>query len=122
LGGAIAVAGGYGYSLALKGDGSAWGWGNNGYGELGNGAPQLYGGVKTPVTATVGGVIAIAAGASHSLWLRSDGTVWAAGSNYYGQIGNGTFDDSTVPVKVVNLNGLSSIAAGHSHSLAVKYR
>ena len=122
LGGAIAVAGGYGYSLALKGDGSAWGWGNNGYGELGNGAPQLYGGVKTPVAATVGGVIAIAAGASHSLWLRSDGTVWAAGSNYYGQIGNGTFDDSTVPVKVVNLNGLSSIAAGHSHSLAVKYR
>ncbi|MDQ6791601.1 MAG: hypothetical protein M3075_13280 [Candidatus Dormibacteraeota bacterium] len=123
LGGATAVAGGYGYSLALKGaDMTAWGWGNDGYGELGNGTPQLYGGVKTPVRATVSQVIAIAAGASHSLWLSSGGTVWAAGSNYYGQIGNGTFNDATSPVQVTSLNGLTAIGTGHSHSLAVKSR
>jgi alpha-tubulin suppressor-like RCC1 family protein len=122
FGGATAVAGGYGYSLALKTDGTAWGWGNDGYGELGNGKPQLYGGVKQPVQATVSGVVAITAGASHSLWLRSDGTVCAAGSNYYGQIGDGTFNDAPAPVQVANLTGLSAIGAGHSHSLAVKSR
>jgi alpha-tubulin suppressor-like RCC1 family protein len=119
LSGVTAVSGGSGYTLALKSDGTAWGWGNNGYGELGNGQPQLYGGVKSPVRATVSHVTAIAAGASHSLWLRSDGTMWAAGSNYYGQIGDGTFNDAPAPVQV-NLPGLSAIAAGHSHSLAVK--
>jgi alpha-tubulin suppressor-like RCC1 family protein len=121
LAGVRAVAGGAGYSLAVKSDGTAWGWGNNGYGELGNGQPQLYGGVKSPVRATVSGVTAVAAGASHSLWLKADGTLWAAGSNYYGQIGDGTFNDAPSPVKVVQ-GGLSAIAAGHSHSLAVKSR
>ena len=119
LSGVTAVAGGHGYTLAVKSDGTAWGWGNNGYGELGDGKPQLYGSVKSPVRATVTGVAAIAAGASHSLWLRSDGTLWAAGSNYYGQIGDGTFTDAPAPVQL-NLTGLSAIAAGHSHSLAVK--
>jgi alpha-tubulin suppressor-like RCC1 family protein len=119
LSGVTAVAGGHGNTLALKSDGTAWGWGNNGYGELGNGTPQLYGSVKTPVKAKVDRVTAIAAGASYTLWLRSDGTLWAAGSNYYGQIGNGTFIDAPTPVQV-NLSGLSAIAAGHSHSLAVK--
>ena len=119
LGGVTAVAGGYGNTLALKSDGSAWGWGSNGYGELGNGKAQLFGGVISPVKAKVRHVIAIAAGASYSLWLRSDGTVWAAGSNDFGQLGNGTFSDSVMPVEV-NLTGVFAIATGHSHSLAVR--
>ena len=36
------------------------------------------------------GVLAIAAGYSHSLVLKRDGTVWATGYNYYGQLGDGT--------------------------------
>jgi alpha-tubulin suppressor-like RCC1 family protein len=119
LSGVSAVVGGSGYSLALKSDGSAWGWGNDGYGELGNGSAQLYGSVKSPIKATVQGVIALAAGSSHSLWLQADGATWAAGSNYYGQLGNGTFNDSATPVRV-QLSGISAIGAGHSHSLAVK--
>lgn len=121
LSGVRAVAGGYGYSLALKSDGSAWGWGNDGYGELGNGSAQLFGGVTSPIKATVQGVVAVAAGASHSLWLLADGTVRAAGSNYYGQLGDGTFNDSVTPV-LVKLSGVSAIGTGHSHSLAVKSR
>jgi alpha-tubulin suppressor-like RCC1 family protein len=114
-----AVDGGYGNSLALKSDGTAWGWGSDGYGELGNGRAQLFGGVKTPVRANVSNVVAIAAGASYSLWLLSDGTVWAAGSNDFGQLGDGTFNDSVALVQV-KLSGALAIAAGHSHSLAVK--
>jgi alpha-tubulin suppressor-like RCC1 family protein len=119
LTGVTAVAGGYGNTLALKTDGSAWGWGSNGYGELGNGKAQLFGGVMHPVKAKVGNVVAIAAGASYSLWLRSDGTVWAAGSNDFGQLGDGTFNDSVMPVQV-HIAGVFAIATGHSHSLAAR--
>ena len=41
------------------------------------------------------GVVAIAAGGTHSLALKSDGTVWAWGYNYYGQLGNGTTATAT---------------------------
>jgi alpha-tubulin suppressor-like RCC1 family protein len=119
LSGVRAVAGGWGNSLALKSDGTAWGWGNDGYGELGNGKVQLFGGVKNPVKATVQNVVAIAAGASWSLWLRSDGTVWAAGANNFGQLGDGTFNDSVALVQV-KLSGVFAIATGHSHALAVR--
>jgi alpha-tubulin suppressor-like RCC1 family protein len=119
LSGVKAVAGGYGNSLALKSDGTAWGWGSDGYGELGNGQAQLFGGVKNPVKALVQNVVAIAAGASFSLWLRSDGTVWAAGSNDVGQLGDGTFTDSVALVQV-KLSGVFAIATGHSHALALR--
>ena len=122
LTGVVAIAESFEHSLALKSDGTAWGWGTNGYGELGNGSPQLSGFVQTPVMATVHNVVAIAAGASHSLWLRSDGTVWAVGYGGDGALGTGNFNDSTTPVRVPSLSGVSSIAAGHSHSLAIKSR
>jgi alpha-tubulin suppressor-like RCC1 family protein len=47
------------------------------------------------------GIMAIAGGGWHSLALKSDGTVWAWGHNYSGQLGNGTNIDSNVPVQVV---------------------
>lgn len=119
LTGVVSLAGGYGSSFAVKSDGTAWGWGQDGYGELGNGSAQLFCCVKSPVKAKVTGVRAVAAGASYTLWLASDGSVWAAGANDFGQLGNGTFKDSVVPVKV-SLTGVTAIAAGHSHSLAVR--
>jgi len=119
MSGVTAVSGGYGYTLALKSDGTAWGWGTDGYGELGNGSAQVFGSVKNPVKARVQGVVAIAAGASFSLWLRSDGAVWGTGYNGDGQLGDGTFTDSVNPVQA-KVSGVSAIAAGHSHSLAVR--
>ena len=61
---------------------------------------------------------AIAAGSSHTLALKEDGTVWAFGANNLGQVGNGTMVNQLSPVQV--LTGAVAIAAGHEHSLAVK--
>ena len=61
---------------------------------------------------------AIAAGQHHTLVLKEDGTVWAFGLNWNGQIGNGTAADALTPVQV--LTGAVAIAAGYQHSLAVK--
>src|SRR5262245_42572426 len=64
-------------------------WGDNRYGELGNGtftttAPP---GVATPASVTgLTGIAAIAGQGFHTLALKSDGTVWVWGWNYYGQL------------------------------------
>ena len=54
-----------------------------------------------------------------TLALRSDGTVWSAGSNQWGQLGTGTFNDSSNPVKVIKVSGVTAIGAGLDHSLVV---
>lgn len=119
LSGVTAVAGGGDFSLALKGDGTVWGWGDNGYGQLGIGTTTSSGGVATPTRAHLSSVRAIAAGDNHTLALRSDGTVWGAGSNEWGQLGNGTFTNSSTPVRTSGLTGITAIGAGLDHSLAV---
>jgi len=62
----------------------------------------------------------IAASSEHTLTVRSDGTVWAWGSNSSGQLGDGTYKSQTSPVPVSGLNGVISVAAGERHSLALK--
>lgn len=79
----------------------------------------------TPVTIDGISFVQVAAGGNHSLGLTSAGTVFAWGFNAYGQLGNGTTEDSSVPVPVLDpsgqsyLSGVTSIAAGKEHSLAV---
>ena len=61
----------------------------------------------------------IAASGSHTLALKSDGTVWAWGGNSDGQLGNGTNTLSSVPVQVTSLSNVISIATGGHQSLAL---
>ena len=52
--------------------------------------------------------------------VRRDGTVWAWGSNEYGQLGDGSTIDSSVPVQVKNLTSVVGISAGHNHTVALR--
>jgi alpha-tubulin suppressor-like RCC1 family protein len=54
------------------------------------------------------------------LALRSDGTVWAWGSNEDGQLGDGTTTNRSTPVQVSGLSNVTAVAAGASHSLALR--
>lgn len=106
-------------------------WGNNSSGQLGDGSTTHR---LLPVQVSgLTGVADIAAGntqdlahPSHSLALKSDGTVWAWGSNSSGQLGNGTTTDSETPVQVVNASGAGSltdviaVAGQAQHSVALK--
>jgi alpha-tubulin suppressor-like RCC1 family protein len=115
---AIAVGGNQG--LALRTDGSAWAWGGNSRGQLGDGTGANS---DTPVAVNGlgAGVVAIAAGDQNSLALKSDGSVWAWGRNDRGQLGNGTSNDSEVPVPVSGLaSGVIQIADGGDFSLALR--
>ncbi|MEC4684421.1 MAG: RCC1 repeat-containing protein [Nitrospirota bacterium] len=64
-------------------------------------------------------VVAIAAGTFHSIALRTDGTVWTWGQNFNGQLGDGTRDNSPVPVQV-GLSDVTAIAARNTGSIALK--
>jgi alpha-tubulin suppressor-like RCC1 family protein/Leucine-rich repeat (LRR) protein len=118
LTGVAAIAAGTTHSLAAKSDGTLWSWGENNFGQLGNGTSTNS---SLPVqVSSLSGVVAVAGGQSHSLALKSDGTVWSWGFNGDGQLGNGTTTNSTVPVQVTGLNGITGIVAGPNHNLALK--
>ena len=78
------------------------------------------------IPAGLSGVTAIAAGYSHSLALKSDGTVVAWGSNHNGQVTGtalGIYSASVANPVTLNgtvLSGVTAIAAGISHNLALK--
>lgn len=115
------IAAGYAHALALDEDGQIWAWGNNGAGQLGNGTYSMYGEQAPVLLSSISGVADISAGTYHSVALKSDGTVWAWGSNSFGQVGDGTTNMRTTPVAVgTSFGGVVSISAGGDHTLAVK--
>lgn len=130
----VAVAGGSNHSLAVKSDGSVYTWGGNNRGQLGydpDPATTTFEDSSTPGQVSgLTDVVAVAGGASYSLALKSDGTMWAWGNNDVGQLGNGESGSgltSITPVQVEDpsdasgfFTGVVAVAAGSHHSLAVK--
>ena len=61
----------------------------------------------------------LAAGALHSLAIDATGSVWAWGANVGFQVGDGTTQTRTAPVRLTTLTGtFTTVAAGGAHSLA----
>lgn len=83
LKGMVDISSGFGSTLALRQDGTVWGWGLNANGELGIGSTSS---VSVP-TMMHRDVKAVAVGESFSLMLKNDGTIVAAGSNNSGECG-----------------------------------
>jgi alpha-tubulin suppressor-like RCC1 family protein len=115
---------------------SATAWGNNIWGQLGDGTEvgpegcfayqvgeEFRPGYCSSFVVSVNelsGVTAVSAGGEHSLALLSNGTVMAWGSNVSGQLGDGTTGgDSNVPVVVKGLTGVTAISASRYFSLAL---
>jgi len=116
--GVSALAAGGTHSLFLKTDNTIWVMGWNASGQLGVGPAYSYLGSPTQLVVT-GSVRAIAAGNQHSLFLKTDGTLWAMGQNLFGQLGDGTMPTvQKTPVLVTDRVG--ALAAGASHSYFLK--
>ncbi len=116
--GAVSVAIGSDFSLALMEDGTVRAWGENYYGQLGIGSTN-----STQARVQVQGlteVVSIAAMGSHALAVRADGTVWAWGSNFSGELGDGTTQQRSAPVQVPGLTDVVAVSGGFSYSLALR--
>ena len=116
-----AVAAGRGHTAVISTGGNVWAWGDNYFGQLGNGTNTDS---NVPVKAEdITDVVAVAAGGDsegHTVALKNDGTVWAWGYNYFGQLGDGSNTQSNVPVQVEGLTDVAAVSAGDRHTVALK--
>ena len=133
---AVKVSAGGWHATAIDEDGNAWAWGCNDYGQLGNGTTTSSSSanpvpvrVRYPANAGAVSTMQINAGVFHSLTVDTNGNTWAWGCNDFGQLGNNTTSDRTIPAKVFAspqstssagpwLNA-AQISGVYSHSLAV---
>jgi alpha-tubulin suppressor-like RCC1 family protein len=133
----ISLWGGARHGIVLLSDGTVWDWGMNWSGMLGdntvstfppatpweNGSNDRHTPLQVHGPGNVGyltSVKAIMGGESHNFALLSNGTVWAWGWNMMGQLGDGTNNDSAVPVQVSGLTSIISLGGRGYHSLAIQ--
>ncbi|MFS4459910.1 chromosome condensation regulator RCC1 [Bdellovibrio sp. HCB2-146] len=93
-----------------------WSWGAGGSGRLANGGTTD---VTTATSTGIAPITGIAAGAEHSLLLKS-GTLWVSGRNNNGQLGDATTVNKSTPMQVGSAADWSVISAGEYHSVALK--
>lgn len=121
------------HTLTLQANGTVSTFGRNDKGQLGVGtteAGQTAQLVKTSTGAPFSGVVSVAAGGSHSLAAKSDGTVWSWGDNLHGQLGNGEngfYNEGDIitaqqnlPIQVSSLSNVIAVSANSNLSLALK--
>ena len=118
---AVAVSAGFQHSLALTGDGAVFTWGKGGFGCLGHGEDLSNQLLPKKIEAFADQrVVALSAGAHHSLALTADGTVWSWGYGGFGQLGHGDQQHQLLPKKIEAFSGqrVVAVSAGGTNSLA----
>ncbi|EFO79638.1 regulator of chromosome condensation RCC1 [Oscillochloris trichoides DG-6] len=113
------IAAGDAYTCALTTNSAVICWGNNEFGQLGDGT-TIQRNTPVAVNGLSSGVVAIAAGYAHTCALTTSGGVSCWGNNESGQLGNGITIQRRTPVQVAGLSsGVAAIAAGEYHTCAL---
>jgi alpha-tubulin suppressor-like RCC1 family protein len=128
LSNAVGITAGLFHTCALLSNGRTACWGQNTAGQLGGGS--FGGNSPAPITPCIicGGlfpvflddVTRITAGASHTCAVQADGTIDCWGSNFFGQVGDGSNTDRNKPTGVSGITDATAIAAGAFHTCAVR--
>ena len=112
---------GAGHSVAVRTGGSAWAWGCNSVGQLGDNTTTS----KSSPVSVVGGLsdwCQVSAGTYHNIAVRTGGSAWAWGCNSIGSLGDcfATGNRSS-PVSVVGgFTDWCQVSGGSQHSVAVR--
>ena len=109
----ISISAGESYTLAIDEQGKVYSWGWNRYGELGDGTDGYNVNSTSPICISdissniLNGkkIISISAGGNSSVAVDIEGKVYTWGFNGLGQLGNGTTDDSNVPICISEIEG-----------------
>ena len=107
---------------AIGTDGSLWTWGDNMVGQLGVGTSGHQTSANTPVrVGTATNWASVSVGATHTVAVRTDGSLWAWGTNWRGELGIGTSGDGTnTPVRVGTDTNWASVSAGWHYTMAIR--
>lgn len=113
----IAIDAGLYHACAVTSSGKVKCWGENPYGQLGNGRTNAQ---VTPVTISrpITDAVSLSAGLSGTCALTRNADVRCWGANFLGQLGDGTTSDRYIPVPVVGLSNVANIAPGWYHTCA----
>ena len=107
-------------SVGIRANGTAWAWGYNGSGNLGDNTLVT----KSSPVSVVGGFtdwIQVSAGNAHALGLRANGTAWAWGNGTGGMLGDNTAVAKSSPVSVVGgYTDWVQVSGGGLHSLGLR--
>jgi hypothetical protein len=119
--GVVSISAGLDHTCALTDTGGVKCWGSNEFGQLGDGTTNWHQTNPVDVIGLSSGVVAISAGENHTCALTRAGGVKCWGSNYYGELGDGTTQKiRATPVDVFGLaSGVISVAAGTHYTCAL---
>ena len=110
------ISAGFRHSVAIDKNGKAWGWGYNGYGQLGDNTITLR---RTPVSVYGSKTFCQISCVLHSIGIDKNGKVWGWGLNGNGQLGDATIVSRRTPVSIYGSKTFCSISAGYNFSLAI---
>ena len=111
----VALTAGNAHGCLASADGTAWCWGTNRDGQLGDGTPVTMRPSPSRVSGLTG-VVDVVAGSGHSCALTGDGKVHCWGDSWYWQLGFSDNLDSNVPRQVPALPAMTALAAGITHT------
>ena len=113
------VSAGADFTIALKEDGTLWGWGDNEFGQLGR---LLFDAIPLAVQEETNATDwkYLSAGSDHSVAIKTDGTLWGWGRNDSGQLGNNNKLTSSVATQENSDSNWTAVSAGFNHTVAIK--
>ena len=113
-----AISAGKMHTAVIRNDGTLWTCGQNWFGELGIGKVDSELHDKLVKVEGMDHVKSVSAGHEFTAIVKEDGSLWMCGRNYCGQFGNGTTEDSSVPIKVMD-SGVAAVSAGGGYTTAI---
>ena len=116
--GAASISAGDSYTMALKADGSLYGWGNNSCGQIGINFKTAS--MVTSPTRVMTGVKSVECGYNITHVIKTDNTLWNMGWNYHGGMGLGEPELASIYTPQKALSGVAAVSGGYLHTLALK--
>jgi len=134
----VTVSTGGAHTIAVTANGGLWAWGANTNGQIGDGTATIAeeASVRPAPNVTVTEIVIVednsrltpvrvmdnvinaSAGGNHTMAITADGSLWAWGSNFYGQLGDGTREDRHIPALI--MDNVIAVSAGDRHTMAIR--